>query len=375
MTPMNTAIGTAAKRSEHTRVDLDELKARHPLGGVVEAYGVRLSGGGRVRQGRCPFHEETSASFTVYGDTRRFHCFGCGATGDVLDFVRRTEGLTLPEAIRRLDGGGFVPHHNTAVPVREAGSQRASSAPRDPALLGAATRYHARCLRRSRVAQAYLLSRGIDPATAARLDLGCAPGQGLREHLRLAGFSDRRIAASGLFTERGSERFAGMVTVPDGAAGRVRWIAGRAIDPGVSPRFQALPGRKPVLGLGSIDPAARWVVLTEGLFDRLALSKWGIPSCAALGTQGLERIARRLRRFRRVLLAFDADDAGRTTTARLRDLLGPRAVAVSLPAGIGDVGELAALPGGEAAFRISLRAALRWARTGQQQREGQEAIG
>ena len=76
----------------------------HPLGDTVEAAGVRLRGKGRVRQGVCPFHEEAEGSFTVYGDTERFYCFGCGEGGDVLDFVRRMEDLTLPEAIARLDG-------------------------------------------------------------------------------------------------------------------------------------------------------------------------------------------------------------------------------------------------------------------------------
>ena len=85
-------------------VDLEVVKGRHLLGEVVEAAGVQLRGKGRVRQGVCPFHDEAEGSFTVYGDTERFHCFGCGANGDVLDFVQRTEGLSLPEAVRRLGG-------------------------------------------------------------------------------------------------------------------------------------------------------------------------------------------------------------------------------------------------------------------------------
>ena len=61
-------------------VDIAALKARHPLGDTVEASGVRLRGRGRVRQGVCPFHDEAEGSFTVYGDTERFYCFGCGAS-------------------------------------------------------------------------------------------------------------------------------------------------------------------------------------------------------------------------------------------------------------------------------------------------------
>ena len=89
----------------NTQVDLAALKSRHPLGDVVEAAGVQLRGRGRVRQGVCPFHQESEGSFTVYADTSRFYCFGCGVGGDVLDFVQRAEGLTLPEAIQRLGGG------------------------------------------------------------------------------------------------------------------------------------------------------------------------------------------------------------------------------------------------------------------------------
>ena len=92
-------------------VDIAALKARHPLGDAVEASGVRLRGRGRVRQGVCPFHDEAEGSFTVYGDTERFYCFGCGAGGDVLDFIRRAENLSLPEAIERL-GRGRVPRRH-----------------------------------------------------------------------------------------------------------------------------------------------------------------------------------------------------------------------------------------------------------------------
>ena len=91
-------------------VDIPALKARHSLGDTVEAAGVRLRGRGRVRQGVCPFHDEAEGSFTVYGDSERFYCFGCGLGGDVLDFIRRVENLSLTEAIARLDGSpGLAP--------------------------------------------------------------------------------------------------------------------------------------------------------------------------------------------------------------------------------------------------------------------------
>ena len=343
-------------------VDIAALKARHPLGDAVEAAGVRLRGRGRVRQGVCPFHDEVEGSFTVYGDSERFYCFGCGEGGDVLDFIRKSEGLSLPEAIARLDGSpGLAPGAATrpAVPRRP---EYAAAHPRDPDLLTAAARFYAGELRRHTEARRYLASRGVGPSAAARLCLGYAPGSGLWQALESLGFSADRIRDSGLFMARGAERFAGMVVVPDVSGGLVSWLAGRAVDSDRTPRFQALPGPKPVLGVGRLGPAPLWAVATEGLFDWVALAGWGFPAVAALGTQGVERVADALRGCASVFLAFDSDEAGREATERLQALLGRRAAAVVLPPGVGDVGELAALPHGRAAFLRLLWLAARSAR-------------
>ena len=339
-------------------VDIPALKARHPLGDTVEASGVRLRGRGRVRQGFCPFHDEAEASFTVYADSERFYCFGCGLGGDVLDFVRRTESLSLPEAIRRLDGGAY-PTVSRPVPVRR--SKATQLPPRDPAVLTAAARFYAGQLRHSPTAQKYLASRGVGPV-ASRLGLGYSPGHGLRQALESAGFSEKRLKESGLFTERGSERFGGMVVVPEVSGGLVRWLVGRALDPDAKPRFQALPGPKPALGLGRLGPAPPLAVVAEGVFDWLALAGWGVPAVAALGTQGVERVASALRGCPRVFLAFDNDDAGLEAKERLLTLLGRRAAAVTLPQGVGDVADLATHPNGRAAFLRLLTQTARSAR-------------
>ena len=343
-------------------VDIAELKARHPLGDAVEAAGVVLRGKGRVRQGVCPFHEEAEGSFTVYADTEKFYCFGCGSGGDVLDFVQRMEGLSLPEAIRRLDGGS--PPVTAAAVRPTAARQPAAPAipPRDPALLTAAVRFYTGQLRRNIRAREYLASRGIGLEAAARLGLGYAPGRGLRAYLESAGYGEDRIRASGLLLERGAERFAGMIAVPDIASGRVGWLTGRVVDAGATPRFQAVPGPKPVLGLARIGPAPPFAILAEGVFDYLTLAAWGYPACAALGTQGLDKVTAALRGCPRVFLAFDNDGAGREATANLQAQLGRRAAVVNLPQGVADVGELAALPHGQFLFRRLLARAARAAR-------------
>ena len=340
--------------------DIPALKARHSLGDTVEASGVRLRGRGRVRQGLCPFHEETEGSFTVYADSEHWHCFGCGLRGDVLDFIRRAENLTLPEAIRRLDGGAYPTVSRAARASRRKAA--APLPPRDPALLTAAARFYAGQLRRGTEGLDYLASRGVGADAAVRLGLGFAPGTGLRRSLESAGFSARRIRDSGLFFERGAERFAGMVVVPEVSGGLVRWLKGRAVSPDARPRFQAPPGPKPVLGLGKLGPAPPWVVVTEGVFDWLALASWDIPACAALGTKGVERVAAAVRGCPRVFLAFDSDDGGLEATERLAGLLGRRAATVALPQGVGDVAELATIPSGRFLFLRLLALAARSAR-------------
>ncbi len=348
------------------RVDIADLKARHPLGSFVEGSGVRLNGEGRrVRQGLCPFHEETEGSFTVYADTERWYCFGCGAGGDVLDFVQRRDGIGLPEALALLGGGPSAPAPRASPGGRGSAANRRVAATaatrRDVPLLTAAARFYVGEFRRNARAKTYIASRGIAPLAALRIGTGFAPGTGLREALGQAGFSRSRMDASGLFAARGAERFAGMVVVPEtDDHGRVRWLAGRALDPSAKPRFQALPGEKPVLGLGRLGASPTSVVVAEGLIDWLALVAWGFPACAALGTHGADRIARALRGAPRVFPAFDADDAGREASRRLAALLGGRAAVVDLPDGIGDVGDLALLPDGRAAFdRLMRRAAAR----------------
>ena len=340
-------------------VDIPALKARCPLGDTVEASGVRLRGRGRVRQGFCPFHDEAEGSFTVYADSERWYCFGCGLGGDVLDFIQRVDNLTLPEAIARLDGSPGLAPRSANRPARTRRPRSVALPPRDPALLTAAARFYAGEIRRHAEAREYLAARGIRPDAAARLGLGYSPGCGQRQSLESLGFSEKRISDSGLFMERGAERFTGMIVVPDASGGLVRWLAGRAVDPDAKPRFQALPGPKPVLGLGRLGPAPTWAIVAEGLFDWLTLAGWGLPACAALGTQGVDRIAYALRGCPNVFLAFDNDDAGREATERLRTLLGRRAAAVTLPVGVSDVADLAAHPRGRAVFLRLLAQAAR----------------
>ena len=104
-------------------------------------------------------------------------------------------------------------------------------------------------------------------------------------------------------------------------------------------------------------------MLTEGLFDWLVLASWGLPACAALGTQGMDRLASSLQDRPRVFLAFDSDEAGCAAATELADLLGSHRTAfVTLPRGVSDIGELGRDPQGRAVFLCLLNRAARAAR-------------
>ena len=85
-----------------TRAELDALKQQSDLVAVVREQGIALKRRGRTYFGLCPFHAEQTASFAVSRHAGLFHCFGCGAGGDVIRFVERTQQVSFPEAVRRL---------------------------------------------------------------------------------------------------------------------------------------------------------------------------------------------------------------------------------------------------------------------------------
>ena len=89
---------------------LGEIARSRDLGDIVESRGIKLiPSSGRVRQGVCPFHDESEGSFTVYADSQRFHCFGCETWGDALDFIRKLDNVSIQEAARILQRQPALP--------------------------------------------------------------------------------------------------------------------------------------------------------------------------------------------------------------------------------------------------------------------------
>ena len=103
--------------------EIDLIKRDNPLERVMAQHGLKLQRRGGRFVARCPFHEEQHPSLVVYPDTRSFYCFGCRASGDVLDFVRRVDKVDFREAMRRLAGNGRD-EHRPLPPQESVGRQR-----------------------------------------------------------------------------------------------------------------------------------------------------------------------------------------------------------------------------------------------------------
>ena len=88
-----------------TRFDVPAIRRRHPIEAVVAASGVELRQRGQSFIGCCPFHDDSTASLSVGGVAERFHCFGCGASGDVIEYVARFTGGSFVDAVQALESG------------------------------------------------------------------------------------------------------------------------------------------------------------------------------------------------------------------------------------------------------------------------------
>lgn len=350
------------------RIDTADIRRRYPLADVVARHGIALRRSGDRLVGRCPFHDDTDPSLTLYvGDPadEHFHCFGCWAHGDVIRFVELIERLPFRAAVAALTGEEAGARPPPRMAVRESARRdRPRSTPLHDtagrACLGVAVDLYHRQLLTDPAALAYCAGRGLDGASVARHRLGYAPPGGERA---LVGALQERglpLAAArrmGLLDRRGHAFLSGRIVIPELRAGVALWATGRALDAdGATPKYLHLPGPRPLLGLAEVRES-REVYLAEGPFDRLALSGWGLPALALAGTRAPPPTLEALGRFERVYLTLDNDDAGRAATMTLQEALGTRAIPVQLP-GVKDVAELALRRDGRALFRHAVAAAL-----------------
>jgi DNA primase len=331
--------------------DVISIRKTNSIGELAARSGVELRPAGDRLVGRCPFHRDGCPSLVLYPANNSYFCFGCGAGGDVIDFVARLHEVDFKEAAAMLAGS---PTAQGGRKSRAPQIVRHAEVPTEAELevVDAAAAFYHNALWRSRDALRYLAVRGIDRSTARRYQLGTGR-HGLADCLRRRGLSLAAARRVGLLSGEEATML-GRIVIPDLRGGGAAWLTGRALSGG-TPRYLNLRLPKPLLGLDLVHGDE--VVVTEGPFDWLTAVQWGLPAVALLGTHVSRVVAQTLARFRRVYLALDSDEAGRRAAGGLAAALGRRAIVVEFPPGVHDLNDLGRLPGGREAFQHCLEIA------------------
>jgi DNA primase len=308
---------------------------------VVQEY-VPLKRAGTTYKGLCPFHSEKTPSFHVNPDKGFFHCFGCGAGGDVFKFLELHEKVGFQDAVKML-----AQKFGITLPERSEGSED-EAARRDAGLREALLKMHevaAEYFREQLAgpagarARQQLAEREVSAKTVEQLGLGYAPAsrEGLKARLLKQGFAQSLLIQSGLVVARDNgeivDRFRNRLMVPICRdAGSVIAFGGRSMDTDQVPKYLNSPetaiyskGRT-LYGLNLTKAAIRkrqFVVLVEGYFDFAQVyQSEAAPVVASCGTALTPQQAQLLRRFTsKVVLNFDPDAAGQGAAARSCEML------------------------------------------------------
>ncbi len=320
---------------------IQQLKQSCDMERIVSGY-LPLKKKGRYLVGLCPFHSEKSPSFYVYPQNQSFYCFGCGAGGDVITFIRRIENLEYMEAVKLLaDRCGLeLPMDSDQSDARSMLKKRVLEINRESA------RFFHSCLmsEQGRQAYEYLISRGRDRKTIRHFGLGYAPAgwDGLLNHLRAKGFSDNDMLEANVVTKGKygpHDRFSKRVIFPIiDLRGNVVAFGGRALDDkgakylnsSDTPVFKK---SKTLFALNFAKTSKRpGLILAEGYMDVIAIHQAGFDNAVAtLGTALTEEQARLISQYaERVVLAYDSDGPGQAATKRAMNIFDEVGVKVSV---------------------------------------------
>jgi len=328
------------------REDIAAVRERAPIEEIIGQHVALKSAGVGSLKGLCPFHDERSPSFTVRPSVGRWHCFGCGEGGDVIEFVMRMDGLPFTEAVEYLA-------ERAGVTLRyEAGGARSGPAPGQRKRLIDAHRvaqsYYAEQLAsdEARTGREFLKERGFDRDAAAHFGVGYAPKgwSSLTEHLRKAGFTEDELRASGLVSDgqRGVyDRFRGRLVWPirEVTGDVIGFGARRLYDDDQGPKYLNTPETqlyKKAQVLYGLDLAKgtirseRATVVVEGYTDVMACHLAGVTNAVATcGTAFGEDHVKMVRRLMgdttqlkvgatgaRVIFTFDGDEAGQNAALK-----------------------------------------------------------
>ena len=307
---------------------ISEIKNAADIVDIV-SEAVLLKKAGKNHVGLCPFHSEKTPSFTVSPDKQIFHCFGCGTGGNVFSFLMKQEGLSFPDAVKRL-----AKRYGIDIPVRSLSPQEKNKIGEREALFDINRRamnfFHQTLLNNiaGRRARGYIDKRGITTDTVERFKLGYAPDGW--DHL-LNFFLNKRISTSlleksGLVLPKKNrsgyyDRFRNRIIFPIvDASNQVVGFGGRVMDDSLpkylnSPETPVYNKGRSLYGIHMAREKCRasgTVFIVEGYLDLLALHQHGIEnSVATLGTALTREHVRLLNRSAdRMILVYDSDEAG-----------------------------------------------------------------
>lgn len=309
---------------------LDEIRARVSIVDTV-ARRVKLIRRGREHTGLCPFHNEKTPSFTVSEDKGFYHCFGCGAHGDVISFEMQANNRPFMEAVELLAGEAGLQMPEQTPEDRERAKKQASLGE----VLEKACQFFQNQLQlpAGQAARAYIQDRGLRTETVERFRLGYAPaGNRLRESLAQAGVTEDQLQAAGLIgrSEDGSrvyDYFRDRLIFPIAdKKGRIVAFGGRILGDG-QPKYLNSPDTAlfnkgyTLYGLNWAIESARdqsEILVAEGYMDVIALAQAGFKNAVApLGTALTEAQIESLWRVcEEPILCFDGDAAGQRAARR-----------------------------------------------------------
>ncbi len=315
---------------------IEEIRVNNDIVEVISEY-VKLDKKGKNYFGRCPFHNEKTASFSVEPVKQIFNCFGCGKGGNVIHFIMGIENLDFPEALKLLADRAKI-----SIPETSAGVQDNEQAKLKKELLEinieAARFFHNNLINgKEKAPLTYLLNRKIERQTITKFGLGYAADSydALYKQLKNKGHSEKAIISSGLviFKEEAKkiyDRFRGRIMFPIfDIRGNVIAFGGRVMDSS-QPKYMNSPetdvyhkGKHLYAMNFAKNTCSKQIILAEGYMDVISLHQSGIINAVApLGTALTDSQGKLLKKYtEEIVLSFDSDNAGQTAALRSLDLL------------------------------------------------------
>lgn len=324
---------------------LQELKMKTDIEDVISTY-VTLKRRGATLVGLCPFHNEKTPSFTVYPATQSFYCFGCGAGGDAITFLKKIENLDYLDAVKTLA-------QRAGLQMPQEGFDDSLSKRRRRILemnREAARFYHSVLLSpEGKVGYDYYIGRALSAATINHFGLGFAPNQwdALLKHMRAKGYQPAELVDAGL-ARKGQkgyyDNFRNRVMTPIiDVRGNVIAFGGRVLDDS-RPKYintgDTLVYKKTneLFALNfAKDSKEDALILCEGYMDVIAMHQAGFTNAVAgCGTALTTEQVRLISRYaKEVILTYDADEAGQKALQKAMTLFDQTDVKVRIPALVG----------------------------------------